>query len=68
MTATCCYQYAKRSYSLDAFKTWVAKHGLVGVQNQICLTAQGKAVRLQTLLTEVIDSERNLGGLSANMI
>lgn len=38
---------------MDAFKSWVGKHGLISVQNQICLTAQGKAVRAQTLLTEV---------------
>ena len=38
--------------SLEAFRTWVARHG-VPEQNQILLSAQGKAVRVQTLLTEV---------------
>ncbi|KAI9738932.1 MAG: oligomeric, coiled-coil, peripheral membrane protein [Claussenomyces sp. TS43310] len=38
--------------NIEAFKSWVAKHGSVPSQNQITLTGQGKAVRAQTLLTE----------------
>lgn len=45
--------HANVLHSLDAFKSWVANHGLISVPNQICLTGQGKAVRAQTLLTEV---------------
>ena len=45
--------YTDTLCSLDAFRSWVAKYGAVSAQNQICLTAQGKAVKAQTLLTEV---------------
>ncbi|RFU36010.1 hypothetical protein B7463_g407, partial [Scytalidium lignicola] len=38
--------------SLDGFKTWVEKHSPIAVQDQISLTAQGKVIRVQSLLTE----------------
>ncbi|KAH8808346.1 autophagy-related protein 11-domain-containing protein [Xylogone sp. PMI_703] len=38
--------------SLDAFKAWVEKHSPIAAQDQISLTAQGKVVRVQSLLTE----------------
>jgi autophagy-related protein 11 len=38
--------------SLDGLRAWVAQHAGIQVRNQILLTAQGKQVRQQTLLTE----------------
>ena len=42
------------SSSLDALKSWIARHTSVVAQRQILMTARGKQVRLQTLLNEVI--------------
>ena len=38
--------------SLDGLKTWIAQQASIQPRNQILLTAQGKQVRTQTLLTE----------------
>lgn len=38
--------------SLDALRNWIASHANIQPRSQILLTAQGKQVRAQTLLTE----------------
>ncbi|KAF8865478.1 Taz1-interactin-like proteing factor 1 [Acephala macrosclerotiorum] len=38
--------------TLDAFKTWVAKHSSIAVQDQITLTDQGRPVKFQGLSLE----------------
>lgn len=38
--------------SLDGLRAWVAQHAGIQARSQVLLTAQGKQVRQQTLLTE----------------
>lgn len=48
--------------SLEALRSWIQQHASIQPRNQILLTAQGKQVRTQTLLTEselfVFDASR----------
>lgn len=39
--------------SLDSLRSWIAKNTTIPAQDQILLTARGKHVKLQALLTEV---------------
>jgi len=47
------YELTSPFFSLDALKSWIARHTSVVAQRQILMTARGKQVRLPTLLNEV---------------
>lgn len=44
---------AARISSLESLRAFVEKHGAISAASQVHLTAKGKQVRAQTLLTEV---------------